>query len=79
MPKIIQDEFTDLPISAPRKWQLRQLKAGKCCTCGKSAIYGGFCSEHLKQNRTTCRNIYRKSHGIPVDLPLLPKGLKYGI
>ncbi len=31
--KPIQDEFTDLPISTSRKWQLRQLRDGKCIKC----------------------------------------------
>ena len=35
MSRAIQDEFTDLPISRQRKWQLRRSKTGKCQQCGQ--------------------------------------------
>ena len=47
-PKIM-DEFTDLPISTQRKWQLRQRKRGKCTRCAKPATKGGLCDRHAEQ------------------------------
>ena len=37
MPARIIDEFTDLPISRQRKYQLRMAKQGRCVNCGKKA------------------------------------------
>lgn len=40
-----QDEFTDLPVSRQRKWQMRMLKEGKCGICAKPVGPKG-CSDH---------------------------------
>lgn len=34
MNREIQDEFTKLPLSRQRKWQLRQIKRKRCQRCG---------------------------------------------
>lgn len=44
MPKLIQDQFTSLPISRQQKYQLRCIAAGKCRECGQPAR-GGCCVE----------------------------------
>ena len=44
MPKVIQDEFSALPISRQRKWQLRQVRDGNCKRCGrKRTSYPQLC------------------------------------
>lgn len=35
MPKLIQDEFTNLPLSRQRKYQLRHAKQRLCKACSK--------------------------------------------
>ena len=49
-PEII-DEFTNLPVSRQRKWQLRKMAQGGCRICGQAAISGGYCLKHLVQER----------------------------
>jgi len=49
-PEIV-DEFTNLPVSRQRKWQLRKMAAGGCRICGQAAISGGYCLKHLVQER----------------------------
>ncbi len=44
--KII-DEFTNLPVSRQRKWQLRKQKLVHCRICGAPAISGMYCLEHM--------------------------------
>jgi phosphoribosyl-dephospho-CoA transferase len=48
--KLIQDEFTALPLSRQRKYQLRQRRDGKCMVCGVEAFYGGRCAFHHIKN-----------------------------
>jgi hypothetical protein len=48
MKQPIVDEFSDLPISRQRRWQLRQEKAGKCITCGKPSVKHLRCELHAK-------------------------------
>jgi hypothetical protein len=49
-PEIV-DEFTHLPVSRQRKWQLRQMAKGGCRICGNPAISGGYCLKHLVHER----------------------------
>ena len=35
MPQLIQDEFTNMPISRQRKYQLRHKKQRRCKSCSK--------------------------------------------
>ena len=47
MRKSIQDEFTTLPISRQRKYQLRMKRDRRCTECGQEAAKGSRCLEHL--------------------------------
>jgi hypothetical protein len=48
----VDDEFSNLPISRQRKWQLRNIQAGLCQICSAKAVtLGGLCLEHLIKNR----------------------------
>lgn len=66
--KKIIDEFTDLPISRQRKYQLRRVKKGVCISCGRPLFLGGrFCEKHYNRNQQVARkregnNAWRKGH-----------------
>lgn len=60
MRPFIQDEFTSLPISRQRKYQLRQQKKKNCTECGKPAIQGTRCLKHLVR----ARERQRKTRGL---------------
>jgi hypothetical protein len=51
MRKRIQDEYTDLPISRQRKYQLRMRRDNRCTECGEPAVQGSRCLEHLVKAR----------------------------
>jgi len=51
----IQDEFSKLPISRQRKYQLRKQKAGRCVQCGKPAVTSYRCAFHLVAAREYLR------------------------
>ena len=51
MRKRIEDEFTDLPISRQRKYQLRMLRDRRCTECGQPAVQGSRCLKHLIKAR----------------------------
>jgi hypothetical protein len=55
MSKKIKDEFTDLPVSRQRKYQLRMQRAGRCIICGKQAISSHYCLHHMKACRERAR------------------------
>jgi hypothetical protein len=60
MRKRIVDEFTSLPISRQRKYQLRKQR-DKCCTeCGEPASVGSRCLKHLIK----ARERQRKKRGL---------------
>jgi len=42
----IQDEFTGLPVSRQRKYQLRKLKERRCIICGEPAALSHYCTRH---------------------------------
>jgi hypothetical protein len=48
--KII-DQFTHLPISRQRKYQMRMQRDGRCTECGAPVIEGSRCLEHLVKSR----------------------------
>lgn len=52
----IVDEFSGLPVSRQRKWQLRQMAKGGCRICGQVAISKGYCLKHLVQERDHSAN-----------------------
>src|SRR6516162_7360292 len=60
MRKRIQDEFTDLPISRQRKYQLRMQRDKRCTECGQPAIQGSRCLKHLVK----ARERQRKKRGL---------------
>jgi hypothetical protein len=47
----LKDEFTDLPISRQRKYQLRMQKQRRCIVCGESAVTAAHCLFHAIQSR----------------------------
>jgi hypothetical protein len=51
MRKRIQDEFTDLPLSRQRKYQLRMKRDRRCTECGEPAVQGSRCLKHLVKAR----------------------------
>jgi len=55
MSEKIKDEFTDLPVSRQRKYQLRMQRAGRCTICGKQAISDYYCLDHMKACRERAR------------------------
>jgi hypothetical protein len=62
--KLIRDEFTDLPVSRQRKYQLRMRRDKRCTQCGQPAIQGSRCLKHLiearerKRARLGCKRRY---------------------
>jgi hypothetical protein len=57
MPNAIKDEFTDLPLSRQRKYQLRMHRDRRCVICGASAVGGFYCLEHLVKKRERERRV----------------------
>ena len=55
MPKAIKDEFSDLPISRQRKYQLRMKRDMRCTMCGKPLVGGVFCLKHWVETRERIR------------------------
>ena len=51
MRKRIEDEFTDLPVSRQRKYQLRMQRDLRCTECGEPALKGSRCLKHLVKAR----------------------------
>ena len=60
MRKPIQDEFTHLPISRQRKYQLRMQRDQRCTECGEPAAQGSRCLMHLVK----ARERQRKKRGL---------------
>jgi hypothetical protein len=60
MRKPIQDEFTTLPISRQRKYQLRMQRDQRCTECGAPAAQGSRCLKHLVK----ARERQRKKRGL---------------
>src|SRR6266403_1498390 len=56
----IQDEFTALPISRQRKYQLRMQRDRRCTECGEAAVEGSRCLKHLVK----ARERQRKKRGL---------------
>jgi hypothetical protein len=51
MGRRIEDEFTYLPISRQRRYQLRLRRDNRCTECGKPAVGSSRCLEHLVKAR----------------------------
>jgi hypothetical protein len=60
MRKPIIDEFTALPISRQRKYQLRMQRDQRCSECGEPAMQGSRCVKHLVK----ARERQRKKRGL---------------
>lgn len=60
MRKRIQDEFTELPISRQRKYQLRMQRDNRCTECGAEAVQASRCLKHL----VLARERQRTKHGL---------------
>jgi hypothetical protein len=60
MRKPILDEFTQLPISRQRKYQLRMQRDKRCTECGAPAAQGSRCLKHLVK----ARERQRKKRGL---------------
>jgi hypothetical protein len=60
MRRPIQDEYTDLPISRQRKYQLRMQREKRCTECGQPASQGSRCVKHLVK----ARERQRKKRGL---------------
>ena len=55
MTKAIKDEFTALPISRQRKYQLRMKREKHCHICGEPALGKWRCLKHLVEARERAR------------------------
>jgi len=51
MRRQIEDEFTALPISRQRKYQMRMQRDKRCTECGAPAAKGSRCLKHLVKAR----------------------------
>ncbi len=66
MRKRIQDEFSDLPISRQRKYQLRMQRDRRCTECGAPASQGSRCLKHLvkaRERQRKKRGLKRRYYG----------------
>ena len=66
MRRRIQDEFTDLPISRQRKYQLRMQRDSRCTECGEPAVQGSRCLKHLvkaRERQRKKRGLKRRYYG----------------
>ena len=65
----IKDEFTHLPISRQRKYQLRMERDGRCTECGEPVTEGLRCLKHLirarerKRKRLGAKRRYKNTLG----------------
>src|SRR5881409_4487708 len=62
----IQDEFTELPISRQRKYQLRMQRDRRCTECGQPAVQGSRCLKHLvkaRERQRKKRGLKRRYYG----------------
>jgi hypothetical protein len=59
MKKPIQDEFSKLPISRQRRYQLRQARDGRCTQCGAPVVKGTRCLKHLVDARERQRKVQK--------------------
>ena len=78
MRRPIQDEFTQLPISRQRKYQLRKQREGRCTECGEVAIEGSRCLKHLvkaRERQRKKRGLKRRYYGtLSYKLQAVSKG-----
>ena len=78
MRKRIEDEFTYLPISRQRKYQLRMQRDQRCTECGEQAVEGSRCVKHLvkaRERQRKKRGLKRRYYGT-LSYKLQSDGLK---
>src|SRR5213078_5269840 len=66
MRKRIEDEFTYLPVSRQRKYQLRMQRDQRCTECGEQAVQGSRCLKHLvkaRERQRKKRGLKRRYYG----------------
>src|SRR5256886_14029217 len=66
MRRRIKDEFTDLPISRQRKYQLRMQRDSRCTECGEAAVQGSRRLKHLvkaRERQRKKRGLKRRYYG----------------
>jgi len=66
MRKRIEDEYTYLPVSRQRKYQLRMKRDRRCTECGEPAVQGSRCLKHLvkvRERQREKRGLKRRYHG----------------
>lgn len=66
MRKCIEDEFTRLPISRQRKYQLRMQRDQRCTECGEPAVLASRCLKHLikaRERQRKNRGLKRRYYG----------------
>jgi hypothetical protein len=59
----IQDEFSSMPISRQRKYQLRRQRDSQCTECGEPTAEGSRCLKHLikaRERQRTKRGLKRR-------------------
>lgn len=60
MGKLIQDQFTNLPISRQRRYQLRHEARGQCRLCdNRAAGDSAYCPYHQERQRILCNRVPR--------------------
>jgi hypothetical protein len=62
----IKDEFTRLPISRQRKYQLRMQRDQRCTECGEPAVQASRCLKHLikaRERQRKNRGLKRRYYG----------------
>src|SRR5437660_1088620 len=66
MRRQIEDEFTKMPISRQRKYQLRMQRDKRCTECGEPAMLGSRCLKHLvkaRERQRKKRGLKRRYYG----------------
>ena len=66
MRRLIKDEFTRLPVSRQRKYQLRMQREHRCSECGEPAAQGTRCLKHLvkaRERQRQQRGLKRRYYG----------------
>ena len=66
MRRLIEDEFTHLPVSRQRKYQLRMQREHRCSECGEPAAQGTRCLKHLvkaRERQRKQRGLKRRYYG----------------
>lgn len=79
MRRAIIDEFTDLPISRQRKYQLRMARDNRCTECGAPAAAGARCVRHLvkaRERQRVKRGLKRRYNTLSYQLEAKIKAAK---